>query len=332
MTQEIKIIPSKINSVGPLKIFTYPTRLAAAWKADISEINIPAYEVYRPELEITIEQGSTKSLGIEPKNLLKRIYKKMAAPIEMGEEYILDARYETDKNIAHILKNIAPGLLAAKEMPPKIPKITVILRANASEMARNAYDLLGFPILCTDRDVKGKIIRAPSGKDGAYEKWYEELFGKLAFAGYTKETPARVFISRKGARSLINESEVEATLQDYGLKKFYYEDIPISEQWSITKNAKVIVGIHGAAMASIVFNCNRPQVIELFHPGYVTHAWRHMTSAVGGSWCGVTGQITENVIKELDFKHKARSFASAPTKIDIKSLKMALEYLEIDKQ
>ncbi|MGB3514661.1 MAG: glycosyltransferase family 61 protein [Microcoleaceae cyanobacterium] len=329
MIPEKKVIPNNTYSVGPFKVFTYPTRLAAAWKADILEINIPAYEIHRPEIEITIEKASTISLGIKSRNLLRRIYKKMVQPIDMAEEYILDARYDTDKNIAHILKNIASGLLVAKNIPPKIKKVTVILRADASTMAQKAYNILGFPTVCTDKNVQGKIIKVPSGKNGEYEKFYEELFGKLAFEGYQQETPPRVFISRKGTRSLINQGEVEKTLEEYGFKKFYYEDIPISEQWSITKNAKVIVGLHGAALASIVFNRNQVKLIELFHPGYVTHAYRHMTSAVGGSWCGVSGQITENVIRELDFKHKARSFASSPTQIDIKSLKMALDYLEI---
>ncbi len=170
----------------------------------------------------------------------------------MGDKYILDARYETDKNIAHIVKNVAPGLLPAQKLPPQIPDITVVLSADCSKMAKTAYKLLGFSILCTDKDVKGKIIDAPTGRYGQYEVWYKELFGKLSFEGYEKDTPKRIFISRKGNRSLINESEIEELLNKYGFKKFYYEDIPISQQWSIGRNAEVIVGLHGAALSSTV--------------------------------------------------------------------------------
>lgn len=314
MDKQIKMVPEGVNKIDNLKIFSYPTRLAAAWKADILEINIPSYEIYRPAIEIVTEEGisNTSKTG----NILKKIYAKISAPIELGDKYFLDTRYETDKNIAHILKNIAPGLLASKHFPPKIPEITVVLKANACEMSKTAYQLLGFPVLCTDKNVKGKVITAPTGRFGQYEIWYPELFGKLSFEGYIADTPKRVFISRKGNRGLTNESDIEDLLQDYGFKKFYYEDIPIPLQWSITRNAEMMVAIHGAALGSLVFNQKRLKLIELFHPGYVTHAFRQMTYAVGGSWCGVTGQITENVIKELDFNHKARAFAMSPTTID----------------
>jgi capsular polysaccharide biosynthesis protein len=141
-----------------------------------------------------------------------------------------------------------------------------------------------------------------------------------------------VFISRKGTRSLINENEVERTLKEYGFWKVYFEDIPVSEQWSITKNAKAIVGLHGAALCSLVFNRNAVKLVELFHPGYVVNGYRHYTNAIGGTWCGVTGQLPENIITELDVKQNARSFALLPTKIDITSLRMVLDYMGIDRQ
>lgn len=53
---------------------------------------------------------------------------------------------------------------------------------------------------------------------------------------------------------------------------------------------------------------------------------------IGGKWCGVTGQITEkeNVVRELDYKQNFRRFALSPTRIDINSLRMALEYLKVE--
>jgi capsular polysaccharide biosynthesis protein len=120
-------------------------------------------------------------------------------------------------------------------------------------------------------------------------------------------------------------------LQAYGFKKYYFEDIPISEQWSVGRNAKVIVGMHGAALSNLVFNSNKVKLIELFHPGYVIDMYRNMANAVGGTWCGVSGQITKDVIGKLDFKQEARAFAESRTQIDINSLRMALEYLGEEK-
>jgi capsular polysaccharide biosynthesis protein len=116
-------------------------------------------------------------------------------------------------------------------------------------------------------------------------------------------------------------------LQAYGFKKYYFEDIPISQQLSVARNAKVIFGMHGAALSSFVFNSNTVKPIELFYPGYLIDMYRNMANAVGGIWCGVSGQVTEEVIGKLNFKQEARAFAGSRTKIDIKSLRMALEYL-----
>ena len=124
-------------------------------------------------------------------------------------------------------------------------------------------------------------------------------------------------------------SEVEQTLQAYGFQKYYFEDIPISEQWSIARNAKVVVAMHGAALSNLVFNRNQVKLIELFHPGYIVNMYRHTANAMGGTWCGVSGQITKDIIEELDVKEKPRAFALTRTRIDVNSLRMALEYMGV---
>jgi hypothetical protein len=52
-----------------------------------------------------------------------------------------------------------------------------------------------------------------------------------------------------------------------------------------------------------------------------------MANAVGGTWGGVSGKITEDVIGKLHFKQEARGLARTRTQIDINSLRMTLEYL-----
>lgn len=328
LEQSLKVT-SDVVSVASAKMFTYPTRLIDAWEPGIMEINLPAYELKSPNIEITVHQGSTQSLGIETPNIYKRLYKKFSAPIQMDEEYIYDSRFETDGNIAHILGCVAVKILLSQKI---CPKITVILNENPKKMALNAYKILGIPVICTNKDVQGKIVLTSDPSDKHYEQFYRSLFGQLSFEGYKPQTPERIFISRKGSRCLINEKEIEQTLKEYGFEKFYFEDIPITEQWSVTRNAKVVVGMHGAALKSLVFNTNAVKVVELFHPGYVVDVYRQDTNAVGGTWCGVIGQLPENIIKELDYKKKPRSFALSSTKIDITSLRMALECLEIEKR
>src|SRR5262249_25954966 len=156
------------------------------------------------------------------------------------------------------------------------------------------------------------------------------LFGELPIEGYQAHTPERVFLSRKGPRSLLNEAEVAALLERYGFRKVYFEDIPIAEQWSIARNARVVVGLHGAALASLVFNRGGVTLVELFHPGYVVDMYRHLTNVVGGTWVGVTGQMPGNLVRELDEKGNARSFAAASTRIDPGALERALRFIGVE--
>lgn len=322
---------SKAVSIAPSKIFTYPTRLANCWRAEVMEINLPGFKLEGNEIEVKIREGSTSSLGIQPQRIYRKIYKKIAPPINMKDHYIHDARYDTDRNIAHILGTVLPRILIAKEI---CPNITVVLKKKACTMAKNVYNLFGFSVFCTDRDVQGKLILVNTTNPSKVNPIEEFIgFPDLLFnnfSEFSQGTPERVFISRKGTRGLINEQEIEQTLYEYGFHKFYFEDIPLSQQWSIMRNAKVIVGVHGAGLAGIIFNRNTPKVIELVHPGYLGWGYRPKTNAVGGKWCGVTGQITPNVIRELDFKPTTgRRFGLSSMKIHSTSLKMALEYLQI---
>ncbi len=276
-------------------------------------------------------QGSTRSLGIIQAHRLKRVvkgfFKRLLPPIQMGDNYIYDARYEIDGNIAHVLDNVASAVLAIRRVMPSIT-VTVVLRARASAMARKVFELLNISTICTDADVIGRLILLKeagrnwfTGDTGVYSFVFEDL----SFEGYNSVTPRRIFISRKKTRRLLNEIEVERTLIGYGFKKVYFEDIPLCQQWSLAKNAEAIVAIHGAALFNLVFNRNSVKLVELFHPGYFVHGYRQLVNAIGGTWCGVTGQLPAEIIQYLDLMQDARHFALHPTLIDDTSLKMALD-------
>lgn len=313
-------------AVAPSKIFTFPTRLASAWAAEGLEIHLPGYSLNRPALDLSVRTGATRSRQIRLLNLPRYLRAKLGPEMQMPGTHLFDARFDTEANIAHVLLNAAPAVLQSKET---FGTVTVILRANAAQLGREAYRLLGCSILCTDRDVNGQVIVPPDGRNGAYEAWYQSLYGPIEFDSRPFSTPDRVFLSRKSSRRLINEEQVEQTLAGYGFCKIYFEDIPLAQQWSIARKAKAVVGIHGAALSSLVFNRNRVKLLELFHPGYVANIYRHLTNAIGGAWCGVTGQMPVNIVRELDVKQRARKFACASTRVDMNSLRRALEYLDL---
>jgi len=70
----------------------------------------------------------------------------------------------------------------------------------------------------------------------------------------TAKGAERIYLSRgKGARSLANEDEVAAFLQSEGFTVVACEGLSICEQAAMLARARVVVGLHGAALTNIVF-------------------------------------------------------------------------------
>jgi len=109
------VLHSPPLTVAASKMFTYPTRLASAWKPDIMEINLPEYQLKSSHIEISIRQQSTRTLP-NCRNIYRKIYRKLAAPIQIDGEYLLDTRYEIDSNMAHVMTGVVPRLLAAQKI------------------------------------------------------------------------------------------------------------------------------------------------------------------------------------------------------------------------
>lgn len=308
-------------------IFAHPTRLTSAWQPQMLEIVRRGYTLDRPAIEVGLERASSEILGIKISNRARRIYQKFAEPITYEDYPVLDTRFETDSNIAHLLTLVLPKLLAFQKFGGKG---AVILRRKASGMGRRFFETLGVPTVCTDRHVIGKLIRTDEIVQGAFEGWYPDLFKDLSFSGEVAGTPERVFLARRGQRRLINEESLEALLVRYGFRKVYFEDIPIGEQWSWLRNARQVVAVHGAGMGALLFSRPDIKVVELFHPGFVNDIFRNMTNAMGGDWCGVTGRITKDTIEKLDYTGNPHAVAMDSFEIDPSTVQCALDYLEIE--
>ena len=121
--------------------------------------------------------------------------------------------------------------------------------------------------------------------------------------------------------------------------RFTFEDLPLNMQLSLTRNAREVVAIHGAAIAGLVFNRHgvgpdsRPgdgvRLVELFGAGYIVDCYRRQAGAYNGSWAAVRGQITSRIVRDLDEHAKPRSHALSPFRIDIGSLEEAMNTLSM---
>lgn len=142
------------------KIFTYPTRLVSVCQPEIIALHLPGYQWDSNEIEFTVRHGSTSDIRIKTGGrIYKKIYKRLAPEIKIDEGYIHDARYDTDKNMAHVLTHILPKLLIARNV---YPKITVVLGQNIRDkkpsLGKQIYEKFGFSVICTNQKVYGQHI------------------------------------------------------------------------------------------------------------------------------------------------------------------------------
>jgi hypothetical protein len=76
----------------------------------------------------------------------------------------------------------------------------------------------------------------------------------------------RIFITRRGARSIVNEAEVLRALQPLGFVPCRLETMPLAEQVALFERAECVVGPHGAGLTNLLFCRSGTQVIEIGTP------------------------------------------------------------------
>lgn len=335
-------------TMEPSMMFAYPTYLSDVYRAASEQIYLPELTV--PSLNVTIKVATGYTQPRPARSWKGRIYSNLTKalqnpePLDYAHHFIFDTRYDLDAHIGHLIDNILTPLLFARKVlsehfNQKI-EISAVVRKNTSSLSRQVYDTLGIAVICTDDQVYGNVVTVDA--ENSIVNVRREIFD-VEFKGYNPNTPERVFIPRRGNRSLINNDAVEAFLKQRGFTTYYFEDLTPSEEWSIARNAKVVVTVHGAAGSNFIFNRlglespDRPgsglRLLEIFSPAFVLPGYRNIAHLMNGKWCAVRGQVTPEMLKGLDFSNKPRSTLKAPIKnpfhVSLETLEVALEYLGV---
>lgn len=336
--------------VEPTMLFAYPTRLADVYTPYIEQIYLPGVLYEENEVFIRVDSRFTETWESHF-TWKRRAYHHMRHLIsgekvlDFPSRFVFDTRFDTDKNIAHVLENSVSRLLFAKRSLSQhlneSIKIHAILGARASSLALEIYNALDIPVICTDDRVFGNVVEISP---------YCDLLGvhadqfNIEIKGYNSNTPEKVFISRRNNRRLVNNQEVTEFLEKQGFTTYYFEDLSVAEKWSIARNAKTAVAVHGAGSSNFIFNHrglntleqtgSGLQLIELFSPNFTIQTYRYFSKILNGKWCGVRGQITPETISFLDFDKKPRNTLASPIKdpfrISLDTLKVSLEYIGSD--
>ena len=93
------------------------------------------------------------------------------------------------------------------------------------------------------------------------------LFRRLtAHVGPWAGPAQRIFISRRGPRSIVNEREVLRSLQPLGFERLRLEGMPLAEQIAVFSRAECVVGPHGAGLTNLTFCRPGTKVVEIGTP------------------------------------------------------------------
>ena len=94
------------------------------------------------------------------------------------------------------------------------------------------------------------------------------------FKGYE-----RIYIARDDAptRRVLNSVEVDELMKKHGFVKVTMSGKKVSEQAQILSSAKYICGVHGAALANVVFCQKGAKLLEIFMEGLFTKAFFNLS-------------------------------------------------------
>lgn len=171
----------------------------------------------------------------------------------------------------HWLLESLPRLLEARQA---LPEFTLLLPATCTAaFYADTLRLLAVPQVTllepsTAYHVPNLALLYSEVTMGSYDpatmrQLKEVLLGALPAAPALNAR--RLYISRRQAsrRKVLNESEIEQALASQGFEAVCLEDYTFAQQLALCASAEILIGLHGAGLANMVFQPVGARIIEL---------------------------------------------------------------------
>lgn len=250
---------------------------------------------------------------------------------------ILDLRLNAPENWAHAQIFHLPLAALATDWLGQRP--TLLVTFGTPGYVRALLRHFGFAVIATERPVAGDVVTPLLSANDAVRPVRRALVAPLVAdldrrrsAGELPQgLPRRIFVARAKTRRIENEAEVESALAEQGFVKVYPETMSVPEQIELFHGATDIVGIHGAALAPLLFRSpDAPPytLVEILSPGHMATSYRLMAAQTGGRYVGVRGVIKPAQIEpasRLDRHYTAHSLDDF--RVDIESIRAAQRIL-----
>lgn len=321
-------------------MFGFPTATIDRFTPAVEEIYLPSFTSFEGDLEIELDLAN-KTVAVSsdlPRSFrLKQLFSQQSEAVD-SKYIVLDLRINSPQNWAHAITNHLPIALLIKRMLQDVNKpLMLVFPANISAKILQVFRMCGFQCLATYASVEGLICKFKltpwiSIRGERSDIVRQGLQGtELLEALESSEVGAeRVFLSRRGKRTISNENEIVSFLEARSFKTLYMEDYSPLEQLAYIAKANEIVSVHGAALGPMIirsaFSSQPYKLVEIFSPAHVGTAWRMIAIQQGAGWAAVRGKIWPDLLgKKADFVSNMSNF-----EVSTDSLRLALSSLEID--
>ncbi|MDZ7719659.1 MAG: glycosyltransferase family 61 protein [Balneolaceae bacterium] len=123
----------------------------------------------------------------------------------------------------------------------------------------------------------------------------------LHLAETTNQSPY-IYISRNdhtNNRQLINENELLDLLNNYGFQSYTLSNLSFKDQVTLFKNARIIIGVHGAGLTNLTFCNSDTSVIELFPGSYQPKMYQSISKNLNLNYRSFTCTVSEHTAKDI---------------------------------
>ena len=101
---------------------------------------------------------------------------------------------------------------------------------------------------------------------------------------------------------MINEEDIIPLLESYGFQIISLTGKKFSEYIELFSSASIIIGIHGAGLAHIVFSNPGVKILEIQpYSDFPPHVYHSLTSVIGGQYFYINGEQEDRHDKNCDF-------------------------------
>lgn len=220
-----------------------------------------------------------------------QVWKLWLKSLVFPKSVISEAIWVTDiwsRNYFHWILECLPRLLALQAQGIKAPILIPEHIYGAPYIQESLADLQMEVISFNFREtVKVATLfvashDAPCAFDPTYLKSVILKFKELD-SPQTKKATRKIYVSRKeaGKRKVENESELIPIVQDYGFEILQMEKLSFRDQRDLMRETKILMSIHGAGLANLIFMPQDAKVIEL-HPNTERYnsCFYHLAAAI----------------------------------------------------